>query len=181
MDMMDSQSTTSPRLWTQQPPLQTPNASPCTVTPPRPTFREPFSGSPNSTFGARLPTPIYGHFQQSIDSKMDMGEDSEDMVARSQHEIDYEKYARRRRLPTPIDEDEPMDNPLSPVMMSGGMFSRFGIGNEGHYDNPSPTKTSHGYSGSPRGPRLSFSMGIRSDCELCRNKVPGHSNHIFRS
>jgi len=173
MDMSDSQPIASPLAWPQQLPLQTPNASPCTVTPPQPAFREPFE---DSTQSGRLPTPIYGHFRQSIDAKMDIGEDSESTISRSQQEINYGMYAQRRRLPTPIDEDEAMDIPHSPPM-----FRRFALGNDSFYQNQSPIKMSPGFAASPKGSRLSFSMGVRADCELCRDRVPGHSNHIFRS
>lgn len=175
MDLIDSLPMASPSLWAQQPPLQTPNASPCTVTPPQPVFRDPLS-SPKSASVGRLPTPIYGHFQQSIDAKMDLGEDR--VIPQSENEIGYEMYARRKRLPTPIDEDEPMDTSSKPV---GVMFRHFAIGNEGHYENHYAVKTSNGFIASPRGAKLSFSMGIRADCDLCRNRVSGHSNHIFRS
>ena len=174
--MTDSQLVLSPRVWSQQIPLHTPNASPCTIMPPRPTFSEPSKDVQNTGFGGRLPTPIYGHFQQSIDSKMDIGESTSDSILQSQDEAHYEIYARRRRLPTPIDEDEPMDIPLSPPMTR-----RFALSNEGLYSMHSPSKRPLDLTTSPRSGRLSFSMGIRADCELCRNRVPGHSNHIFRT
>ena len=121
-----------------------------------------------------MPTPIYGHFQQSIDAKMDMGEDPDNTISRTQQEIEYEKYVRRRRLPTPIDEDEIMD---SSITISRSMME------------PEPQVTnkitwapaSSGFTPPARATRLSFSMGIRADCDLCRMKVPGHSNHIFRT
>ncbi|KAK4695684.1 hypothetical protein P7C71_g2117, partial [Lecanoromycetidae sp. Uapishka_2] len=181
MDMMDSQPMASPRPWAYQVSMQTPHTSPCTIAPPQPVFRESCSGTSNSAFGGRLPTPIYGYFQQSIDLKMDTSENEETLLPRSQNEIEYGMYARRRRLPTPIDEDEPMDAPTSPPMLSEAMFRRFAIGNDSHCNRQSPTQTTSGFAASPRGARLSFSMGVRADCESCRNKVPGHSNHIFRS
>lgn len=171
MDMTDSQLLSSPRYLGQTTAMPSPKASPCTVTTPPPAFRDPFKDHQASISGGRLPTPIYGHFQQSIDAKMDMGEDPENIVPRSQQEVEYEKYARRRRLSTPIDEDEVMDSSIT--------MGRLQMDIE-HYHGHPITKT-NGLSSQNRTTRLSFSMGIRADCELCRMKVPGHSNHIFKA
>lgn len=102
---------------------------------------------------------------------MDMGEDPENVTPRTQQEIEYEKYARRRRLPTPIDEDEVMDSSIT--------MGHLQMDTEHYYGHPVSKMTTHNTQ--PRTPRLSFSMGIRADCELCRMKVPGHSNHIFKA
>jgi len=102
---------------------------------------------------------------------MDMGEDPENIISRSLQEIEYEKYARRRRLPTPIDEEEVMDPSIT--------MGRLQMDTEHYYGHPT-TKTI-GFVPQPRATRLSFSMGIRADCELCRMRVPGHSNHIFKA
>ena len=174
---MDCQTPASPCQWGMQTVMSSPKASPRTVTPPSPAYREPFKSSSNSIFGGRLPTPIYGHFQQSIDAKMEMGEDPESIIPRSQQEIDYENYVRRRRLPTPISEDEAMDENTA---TAGGMMGRLAMDTDDCYGLQTSLKTLNGSCAIPRG-RLSFSMGIRADCELCRNRVPGHSNHIFRT
>ena len=107
---------------------------------------------------------------------MEMGEDPENIIPRSQQEIDYENYVRRRRQPTPISEDEDMDEATA---TTGGMMGRLAMDTDDFNGQQSPLKIAHGSFASPRG-RLSFSMGIRANCELCRNRVPGHSNHILR-
>ena len=176
MDMMDVQ-TVSSRQWGQQASMASPQASPRTVTPPSPGFKVPIRSPHNSVFGGRLPTPIYGHFQQSIDAKMEMGEDPEIIIPRSQQEVEYENYVRRRRLPTPITEDEAM---AEFPMTTGGMTGHVSMNAYIHNGQQPSVKTPHGFVTSPRG-RLSFSMGFRADCEMCRNRVPGHTNHIFRT
>ncbi|KAL2049339.1 hypothetical protein ABVK25_010349 [Lepraria finkii] len=177
MDMMDCQPLASPRQWGMRALMPSPKASPRTVTPPSPAFKDPFKNPQNSVFGGRLPTPIYGHFQQSIDTKMEMDEDPESIIPRSQREIDYENYVRSRRLPTPISEDEAMDEATT---TTGGMMGRLAMDTDDFNSQKPSLKAPHGSFASPRG-RLSFSMGIRADCELCRNRVPGHSNHILRT
>ena len=149
-----------------------PKASPCTVTSTLLSFTDPFKGHPNTTTGGRMPTPIYGHFQHGIDVKMDVGEDPDNIINRTQQEIEYEKYVRRRRLPTPIDEDEVMDPSI--IMRRSIM--------EPVHQPPKTTWTpaSSNFTSPARATRSSFSMGIRANCDLCRMKVPGHSNHIFR-
>jgi hypothetical protein len=171
MDVTDSRPLVSPRYLGQPTAISSPNASPCTVVPPLPAFRDPFKDLQTSPSGGRLPTPIYGHFQQGIDAMMDMSEDSEDIIPRSQQEIEYENHARRRRLPTPIDEDEVMDSSIT--------MGRLQMDTEHYYGHP--IAKTNGFSLQARTTRLSFSMGIRADCELCRMKVPGHSNHIFKA
>ena len=108
---------------------------------------------------------------------MEMDEDSESIIPRSQREIDYENYVRSRRLPTPISEDEAMDEATA---TTGGMMGRLAMDADDFNSQQPSLKAPHGSFASPRG-RLSFSMGIRADCELCRNRVPGHSNHILRT
>ena len=108
---------------------------------------------------------------------MEMGEDPETVIPRTQQEIEYEKYVRRRRLPTPIDEDEVMNSSVTLDTIAEP---------EPYYYGNLPTKASRALFSSASNPptratRLSFSMGIRADCDLCRMKVPGHSNHIFRT
>lgn len=102
---------------------------------------------------------------------MDIGEEPENIIPRSLQEIEYEKHVRQRRLPTPIDEDEVMDSSIT--------MGRLQMDTEHYYGHPI-TKT-NGFPSQSRATRLSFSMGIRADCELCRMKVPGHSNHIFKA
>ena len=195
MDMTDSLPLISPRQLGQIPRTPSPQASPCTME-----FQhsEPKQTQTNVT-GGRLPTPIYGHFQRSIDARMDGGANPDTQASRLQQEIDYETYVRRRRLPTPIDEDEAME---SPSAMSGDLMDlhlsghsrRGGVdytyhpqilnssGNSFTYSQPiSMTATSTPDHAIPAPRKLSFSMGPRANCELCNRRVPGHSNHIIRT
>lgn len=191
--MTDSLPLVSPRQWAQGPQTPSPKASPCTME-----FQQ---SEPKQTQinvpGGRLPTPIYGHFQRSIDTKTGMAGNPESRAFRLQQEIDYENYVHRRRLPTPIDEDEAMDNSSA---MSGDMMHMHlsGHNRRGGVDytyHPSQilasdytlthSSTSDNFSVSasytaPPPRKLSFSMGPRANCELCIRRVPGHSNHIIR-
>jgi hypothetical protein len=134
----------------------------------------------------RLPTPIYGHFQQ-IPQQHLTHTIPEAVTAstppRSEKDIEYEQYLRSRRLPSPISEDEAMDFPAapknSPLETSAPVETR----------NPepqprglrTPARMAQPLTGeSPPKGKIMFSMGFRADCEMCRNRVPGHSNHIFR-
>ena len=195
MDMTDSLPLISPRQLAQMPRTPSPQASPCTME-----FQQPDCKQNQNSFTAgRLPTPIYGHFQRSIDAKMDMGGNLETHISRLQQETDYENYVRRRRLPTPIDEDEAMENSSA---MSGDMMHlhlsghsrRGGVdytyhpsqilgSSENNFTFPSITDTlsSSAESAGPPPRKLSFSMGPRANCELCIRRVPGHSNHIIRT
>ena len=196
MDMTDCLPLASPRQWAQFPRTPSPTASPRTME-----FQpaEPTQTTQNNVTGGRLPTPIYGHFQRSIDAKMNMGGNMESHASRLQQEVDYDDYARRRRLPTPIDEDEVME--LSSATMSGEMMDlrlsghnrRGGVDYTYHpqflgtpennftcQSDSDPVASSASYAAPP--PRkLSFSMGPRANCELCIRRVPGHSNHIIRT
>ena len=195
MDMIDSLPLLSPRQWSSNSPSASPQASPCTME-----FQQCESKQSHSNVtGGRLPTPIYGHFQRSIDAKMDMGGNLESHASRLQQEIDYENYVRRRRLPTPIDEDETME---SYSAMSGDMMDLrlSGHSRRGGVDynyhplhilgssesnatclSSSDTVPSPAVWGPVAGRKLSFSMGPRANCELCIRRVPGHSNHIIRT
>ena len=193
--MTDSLPLMSPRQCPQMPRTPSPQASPCTMEFQLSETRQ----TQNNVTGGRLPTPIYGHFQRSIDAKMEMGGNPETHASRLQQEVDYENYVRRRRLPTPIDEDEAMEGSL---VVSGNMMDlhlsghnrRGGVDYTYHPSQilgssaNSPTfqsisdiiLSSAGYAvPSPR--KLSFSMGPRANCELCIRRVPGHSNHIIRT
>ena len=195
MDMTDSLSLVSPRQWAQNPRTPSPKASPCTME----FLQSDSQPSQNNAVGGRLPTPIYGHFQRSIDAKMEMGRSPDNYTSRLQQEIDYKNYVHRRRLPTPIDEDEAMETTSA---MSGDMMDlhlhghrrRGGVdytyhssqilgSSENDYiyqSHPDTLLSSTSYN-APAPRKLSFSMGPRANCELCIRRVPGHSNHIFRA
>ncbi|KAL9127814.1 MAG: hypothetical protein Q9217_003374 [Psora testacea] len=122
----------------------------------------------DATNEGRLPTPIYGHFQQNLEAKLDSN--PEKAQAESPLENDYENHMLARRLPTPISEDEAMvvfdsslpDQPHNQLRQAA------------RFVTPLPYKVSK------RGKPM-FSMGFRADCDMCRNQVPGHYNHIFRA
>lgn len=196
MDMTDTSPLISPRQWAQIPRTPSPQASPCTMEFQQP---EPIQNHGSVTTG-RLPTPIYGHFQRSIDVKMDMGGNPETMATRLQQEIDYESYVRRRRLPTPIDEDEAMEGSstvsgdmrdlhISGQSRRGGVDYTYQpsqiLGSSEHRRTfpliPDILSSSAAGNTVPQPRKLSFSMGPRANCELCIRRVPGHSNHILRT
>ncbi|KAF6233338.1 hypothetical protein HO173_008462 [Letharia columbiana] len=195
MDMADSLPLVSPRQWAQVPRTPSPKASPCTME-----FQQSESKQPQNTVtGGRLPTPIYGHFQRSIDAKLETDGNPESHASRLQQEIDYENYVRRRRLPTPIDEDEAMEtsSAMSGDMMDlhlNGHSRRGGVDytfypsqilgsseNSFEYHSSSDSLSSSAGCAAPPPRKLSFSMGPRANCELCIRRVPGHSNHIIRT
>lgn len=104
--------------------------------------------------------------------------------SQSRQEIDYESYLRRRRLPSPISEDEAMD---SPTTMTGGMLDRLDMGTEvckprAPLDRHGKINTSAAARGTAglKGGKTTLSMGYRADCEKCRTRVPGHYNHVIR-
>ena len=186
MDMTDSLPLISPRQWDHVTHFSSPAASPCTME-----FQpsEPKESQNNAT-GGRLPTPIWGHFQRSIDAKMDMGGNPENHRSRLQQVIEYENQMRGRRLPTPIDEDEAMDTPtaMSGDLMDlhlGGHSRRGGVDythrhseNDVAYQSISDTLSGSADYGPPPPRKLSFSMGPKANCDSCFRRIPGHSNHI---
>ena len=179
MDMGDSQpAASSPRRWLPHPLTPSPNASPRSLFPQQGTCK----ASSDTVQLGRLPTPIYGYFQQSVDARMDLDGGLGSTESRSQQEIDYENYVRRRRLPSPISEDEDMDYSTA---LAGGMMGRLDM-NTANQDTPEPIKATQGSVAEKKGPfqrsgRMSFSMGVRASCDMCRMRVPGHSVHIFRT
>ena len=178
-DMADSQPSTSP-AWTS------PMTSPCsTTTGPQP--RAPFHVSQNSINGTRIPTPIYSHFN-AMDASMNMmrvPDLGRVKSLQSQQDVDYDLFIRRRRLPSPISEDEAMD---SPTAMTGGMLGRLDMDSEQSHTlatvaaGISETKPQFARRGAVAGlgSKLTFSMGYRADCEKCRTRVPGHYSHVTK-
>ena len=148
--------------------MLSPKASPCTLAPGQSSSSK--LGVPEIVSGGRIPTPIYGHFRQSIDTPMD---DLPSLMEQpSSFDMEYEKNMRARRLPTPISEDEAMD----------AFDSHTRVPQELPYvplRQPSRFAPPLAYQSPTRGKPM-FSMGFRADCEMCRNRVPGHYNHIFR-
>ena len=148
--------------------MLSPKASPCTLAPGQSSSSR--LAVPEIVSGGRTPTPIYGHFRQSMDTPMD---DSPSLMEQpSSFDIEYEKNMRARRLPTPISEDEAMD----------AFDSHTEVAQELPYiplRQPSRFAPPLPYQSPTRGKPM-FSMGFRADCEMCRNRVPGHYNHTFR-
>ena len=178
MDMADSQPPTSPAPWNK---IASPKHHAFALL--------PLPGSRNaqdSVNGGRIPTPIYGHFR-SIDTSMDVDAPEKpggSTFSQSRQELDHESHLRRRRLPTPISEDEAME---SPSITTEDVLNRFDTG-IGFYEHQPPSErrrkiqTTEVALGAPisRGPKMTLSMGYRADCEKCRMKVPGHYNHVVR-
>ena len=106
-------------------------------------------------YGRRPPSPISedeGSFTKSPKASFD---DAEMAYATSQP-VSSPSYGSDRVIdPTHQSESPSMAYPER-IKQPGYLFS------------PSPTK------------KVSFSMGYRSDCDKCRNKVPGHYSHIIR-
>ena len=174
-DMMDVM--LSPRR--QQPEDMTmisPNASPRTLLPQLADLK----GLQDIGSTGRLPTPIYGHFQQTSQPLQTQTIPEATTPPRSEKDMEYEQYLRSRRMPSPISEDEAMDFPAapknSPLETSAPVETR-----SLEPQLRTPVRIAQPLSGqSPPKGKIMFSMGFRADCEMCRNRVPGHSNHIFR-
>ncbi|KAL8690284.1 MAG: hypothetical protein Q9218_004234 [Villophora microphyllina] len=167
IDMDCSQPAESPCPWQS---VESTQPSPCTITP-QTLFYNP--QAVNS--GGRIPTPIYGHFNP-VDKRMDM--DVSENKPQTQQEIAHDLFLRRRRLPSPISEDEAMDDPDG----MGGMLGRLDMGSKP--ETSVPFKTNRMWGATPATPskgKMTISMGYRADCEKCRLKVPGHYNHFVRA
>lgn len=185
MDMIDSQPPSSPSPWND-------TMSTTMSTPPRPSsfalLSKPSSqDSQDGNNGGRIPTPRWGHFR-SIESSIDMYDRTDAACYAAtdslQLEVDHGLFLRRRRLPTPISEDE---NMVSPTGMTEETMERPDTGTV-----PSPGMPSWDQFGSgkidmaipaspvPKTGRTMLSMGYRADCEKCRTRVPGHYNHVIQ-
>lgn len=185
MEMIDSQPPSSPSPWNDA-------MSTTTSTPPRPSSfallsKASSQESQDGNNGGRIPTPRWGHFH-SIDTSIDMYEGTVTAAhaptGSSQFEVNHSLFLRRRRLPSPISEDE---NMVSQTEMTEGTMERpdmrtistngvpswdpFGRGKN---DIASPA------SPGPKTGRAMLSMGYRADCEKCRTRVPGHYNHFIQ-
>ncbi|KAA6412591.1 MAG: hypothetical protein FRX48_03582 [Lasallia pustulata] len=180
-EMTDSQPPSSPRPWETAPYSHTTSHLSSINHPSYPSFQTlPPAQAYN---GGRIATPIYGHFA-SIDTAMEteIAESSQ-----TQQEIDHDLFIRRRRLPSPISEDEAMD---SPTTVAGGMLHKLDMGREGDaFPASAGTATdpprSNSWPAARRGKgtekkgKITLSMGYRADCEKCKNKVPGHYSHFI--
>ena len=145
--------------------------------------------SQNIFSGGRIPTPRWGHFR-SIDTSIDMI-DAPIMTenpSATQVEPGY-VHKQRRRLPSPISEDESMlfsANTVSPSGMTEEMMNRLDVRLDG---SCSPTEDVLRVERLPAEEAASIQtrskakllMGYRADCEKCRARVPGHYNHVIRT
>ena len=170
MDMGSPKQTHAVRHFDTDAMMLSPNASPRSLLP----YQVNNLAVHDVTNGGRLPTPIYGHFQQSMDAKMDCS--SLILETGSPFDNEYENHMRARRLPTPISEDEAMDVfdsalPVQPKELSEIPCNQ--LRQPARFAPPLPYQ-------SPKQGKPMFSMGFRADCDMCRNRVPGHYNHIFR-
>lgn len=101
--------------------------------------------------------------------------------SQSQAETDHGLFLRRRRLPSPISEDENMISPTEITQEVEILDLR-----DPHQDFSYQSKTSktltpnERHMASPNTGKMMLSMGFRADCEKCRTRVPGHYNHIIR-
>ncbi|KAL8662284.1 MAG: hypothetical protein Q9168_008281 [Polycauliona sp. 1 TL-2023] len=167
---IDMDCSESPQPWQS---VESSQPSPCTIAP-----QTLFYNPKEVNNGGRIPTPIYGYFNQA-DKSMDT--DIPDTDLPTQQEVAHDLFLRRRRLPTPISEDEAMDAPDG----MGGMLGRLEMSPKSAAAAAQiPFKTNKMWgSGSTTGVKgkMSISMGYRADCDKCRMKVPGHYNHWIRS
>ncbi|KAL8772229.1 MAG: hypothetical protein Q9194_004657 [Teloschistes cf. exilis] len=165
MDTDCSQPTLSPH---PRQSVESTQPSPCTITP-----KSFFYNPQEVNSGGRIPTPIYGHFNP-VDRRIE--DESENNDPKTQQEIAHDIFLRRRRLPTPISEDEPMDDPDG----MGDMLGRLDMGTKAAPTVPFRTNRMWGgEAATPSKGKLTLSMGYRADCEKCKLKVPGHYSHFI--
>ncbi|KAG8529969.1 uncharacterized protein KY384_005451 [Bacidia gigantensis] len=146
--------------------MLSPNPSPCSMLP----SQISRLGTSESGSGGRLPTPIYGHFRQSTDARVN--DSPQQAPSQSSPDEEYEKHMRNRRLPTPISEDEAMDTFDDSSDMTIAPSTEEGQTSLRNEQRPTWAPAKKG--------KPMFSMGFRAGCEMCKNRVPGHYNHIFR-
>jgi hypothetical protein len=147
----------------------------------------PLAGSYNDTpsISGRVPTPIHSSFAPQIRAEKAFRYSDPDFA---DDEAMVDRFRRGRNLPSPISEGE-----MSPTAITDGL-SDMQMGTMEEIERDTPTKRGHtrskhslrggiGFGGEPNGHgvsvKKSFTMGYRTDCEKCRNKVPGHFSHII--
>ena len=144
-------------------------------------------GLQESADTGRIPTPIYGHFQQQQQpgtvAPTSTPDNTSPSSLQSNKEIEYDQYLRSRRLPSPISEDEAMDFPPPQATIDSKSSEQVAPASTKYSGLRTPARLAQPLSpGMPqKHGKVMFSMGFRADCEMCRNRVPGHSNHIFRA
>lgn len=196
LDMLDSQPPDSP-LWSR---MQSCPAGPMSPIP------QPFQMERLARDGTRIATPIYSHFNHADSSApvRSSATTSTTFFSQDLSSTSHSLFHRRRALPSPISEDESMN---SPTTMTGSMLRRLNMNHHtsSHPNNHTPVTTPDSpmpktlvgdammatgepsireqrrgaIVGGPQGKAI-LSMGFRSDCEKCRQKVPGHWSHVLR-
>lgn len=165
IDMDCSQPTLSPH---PRQSVESTQPSPCTIMPKSLLYNPQEVNS-----GGRIPTPIYGHFKP-VDKRVE--DESENNEPKTQQEIAHDLFLRRRRLPSPISEDEAMDDADG----MGDMLGRLDMGTKAAPTVPFRTNRMWGgEAATPSKGKLTLSMGFRADCEKCKLKVPGHYSHFI--
>ena len=145
-------------------------------------------GTTSTSSGGRISTPRWGHFR-TIETSMNMLDTSETSPSlpcqKAQIEVDYSSFLRRKRLPSPIGEDDDM---LSPTAVTGrrpdhsdAYCNQYPIYPSGVDVMEENTPLANIRFTEPNTNRTMLSMGYRADCEKCRTRVPGHYNHVIRT
>ena len=222
MDMTDSQPLTSP-MWSPKTTNHTLLGSMPSPSYPRllstPTPARPINNA------NRVPTPIYPHFtglstppdgrintpglRPPPNLQVSPAPRPASRPRISTNTEQQDAFLRRRRLPSPISEDENMDSPtnitknalrdldMSATTPATQRFPEHDLmtpetpgfmpGQSLSSSTPtrwSPTggrRRSDAVSGGGgEGGKVVFSMGFRADCEKCRERVPGHYSHVLR-
>lgn len=141
-----------------------------------PQLSQPSHIDPSIRHAGRIPTPITGHFSSHVRTG-NRGLPIEEATSRLKYD---------RRLPSPISEDESSHKPQSSFMADMQMdietqtpridglkkhgLSKLGVRNLGHV----PTGMGDGLESNAK----KLSMGYKSDCEKCQQRVPGHYMHL---
>lgn len=174
--------------------LQTDGVTSRIPTPIQPSFADQLRGQQWSNSGRRGIINM-GHHQAGIADRpcvqCDVSPGSEE----------WQALQNNRRLPSPISESEDcmahspgntsaLQAMEHPNAMMDVEVPRPATSDDGEGDPESPNSHRKGHTRSRHtvntwtwqpGMKRSFSIGYRSDCDKCRDKVPGHFNHIIIS
>lgn len=141
-----------------------------------PQLLQPSYMDPSMRATGRIPTPITGHFSPHV-RMSNRGLPIEEATNRLKYD---------RRLPSPISEDESSHKIQAGLVADTHMdietqtprrdgpkkysSSKLGVRNMGHV----PTGMGDGFGSNAK----KLSMGYKSDCEKCQQRVPGHYMHL---
>ncbi|OBU00890.2 hypothetical protein VE01_00710 [Pseudogymnoascus verrucosus] len=141
-----------------------------------PQLSQPSQMDPSIKHAGRIPTPITGHFSSNVRTS-NRGLPIQEATSRLKYD---------RRLPSPISEDEFSHKMPTSFMADMQMdvetrtpardslkrygSTKLGVRNMGHV----PTGMGDGFGGNAK----KLSMGYKSDCEKCQQRVPGHYMHL---